>query len=250
MLQFKNVSAGYEGQPILEHIDFSIPCRSITTLVGPNGCGKTTLLKTAAGQLPAIAGQILLNGTPVQTFDRKEFARHVAVLPQVRDVPAITVQGLVSHGRYPHLGFSRQLRAEDKRIVQQAMERTGVAQWADRDLRELSGGERQRAYIAMALAQDTELILLDEPTTFLDIGRQFALLELLQDLNREGKTILMVLHDLNHALRYSHNIALLADGQLRQFGTPHALLESGQLEQVFGIRIGVSGDSYTFSPKK
>ena len=227
MLELRDVTAGYGGTPVLRNVTFSVPAGSLTALIGPNGCGKTTLLRAAARQLPLSGGGILLDGRPISAYGRTEFARKAAFMPQVRSVPAITVGALVSHGRFPHLGFSRRLRPEDRDAVQAAMEATGVVEWAHRDLRSLSGGERQRVYLAMALAQGTDLILLDEPTTYLDPGRQFELLDLIASLPGRGKTVFMVLHDLAHALRYSDRLVLLEQGRLVQQGTPEALYAGG-----------------------
>ena len=249
MLGLRGIAAGYGGTPVLREVSFTVPKGSLTALIGPNGCGKTTLLRAAARQLPLLAGEILLDGRPVSSYGRTEFARKAAFMPQVRSVPAITAGALVAHGRFPHLGFSRRLRPEDRAAVQAAMEATGVADWANRDLRALSGGERQRVYLAMALAQDTDLILLDEPTTYLDPGRQFELLDLIASLPGRGKTVVMVLHDLSHALRYSTQLLLLEQGRLVQRGTPEELYAGGQLDRVFGIRSRRAPDgSYYFLP--
>ena len=249
MLELRGIAAGYGGTPVLREVSFTVPKGSLTALIGPNGCGKTTLLRAAARQLPLLAGAILLHGRPVSSYGRTEFARKAAFMPQVRSVPAITAGALVAHGRFPHLGFSRRLRPEDRAAVQAAMEATGVADWANRDLRALSGGERQRLYLAMALAQDTDLILLDEPTTYLDPGRQFELLDLIASLPGRGKTVVMVLHDLSHALRYSTQLLLLEQGRLVQRGTPEELYAGGQLDRVFGIRSRRAPDgSYYFLP--
>ncbi len=249
MLELRGIAAGYGGTPVLREVSFTVPKGSLTALIGPNGCGKTTLLRAAARQLPLLAGEIVLDGRPVSSYGRTEFARKAAFMPQVRSVPAITAGALVAHGRFPHLGFSRRLRPEDRAAVQAAMEATGVADWANRDLRALSGGERQRVYLAMALAQDADLILLDEPTTYLDPGRQFELLDLIASLPGRGKTVVMVLHDLSHALRYSTQLLLLEQGRLVQQGTPEELYAGGQLDRVFGIRSRRAPDgSYYFLP--
>ena len=249
MLELRGIAAGYGGTPVLREVSFTVPKGSLTALIGPNGCGKTTLLRAAARQLPLLAGEILLDGRPVSSYGRTEFARKAAFMPQVRSVPAITAGALVAHGRFPHLGFSRRLRPEDRAAVQAAMEATGVADWANRDLRALSGGERQRVYLAMALAQDTDLILLDEPTTYLDPGRQFELLDLIASLPGRGKTVVMVLHALSHALRHSTQLLLLEQGRLVPRGTPAELYAGGQLDRVFGIRSRRAPDgSYYFLP--
>ena len=236
MIEFEHVYAGYSGRTVVRDLSFTVPKGSVTALIGPNGCGKTTLLRAAAGQLPLQGGRVLLGGKDAAQLGRKAFARTAAYLPQTRSTPAITVEALVSHGRFPYLGLSRRMRPEDRAIVQRAMRQTGVESWAGRELRTLSGGERQRVYIAMALAQDTDIILLDEPTTYLDLGRQFELLELIRTLNAGGRTILMVLHDLALALRYSDRVALMEQGRLVSFGTPEDLLDSRALDRVFGIQ--------------
>lgn len=237
MFELRHVAVGYDETPLLQDISFTAQNGEITTLVGTNGCGKTTLLKAIARQLPLLEGQILLQGRPIQEYDRKAFARAAAFMPQVRNIPEITVRGLVSHGRFPYLGLSRQMTAKDRAAVEQAMQATGVARWADRDLRELSGGERQRVYLAMALAQGGETILLDEPTTYLDVAAQFELLELLRTLADQGKTVLLVLHDLAQALQYSDRVAVLTQGKLAAFDTPARLFEQKLLDDVFGVTL-------------
>lgn len=249
MIEFCHVTAGYGGEPVVRDVSLRIPRGKITALIGPNGCGKTTLLRAAGRQLPLYSGEILLDGRPISAYGRKEFARTASFMPQVQVIPAITVRGLVSHGRFPHLGLSRQLRNGDRMAVEQAMEETGVSTWADRDLRELSGGERQRVYLAMALAQETEVIFLDEPTTYLDLGRQFEVLELIQTLNNRGKTIVMVLHDLSQALRYSHQAALMERGRLVLCAGPQALYESGKIDQIFGVEVHWGEGGWYFTPR-
>lgn len=237
MFELQRAAVGYDGTPILQNVSFTVHAGQITTLVGTNGCGKTTLLKAIARQLPLLDGQILLQGRSVRTYDRKEFARAVAFMPQVRNIPEISVRGLVSHGRFPYLGLSRQMTSKDRAAVEQAMQSAGVARWADRDLRELSGGERQRVYVAMALAQGGDAILLDEPTTYLDVAAQFELLELLRKLADQGKTVVLVLHDLAQALQYSDRVAVLAEGKLAAFDAPQQLFEQKILDGIFGVTL-------------
>lgn len=248
MIEFRDVSVAYAGRKnVLSGVSFSAAMGSVTCLIGPNGSGKTTLFRAAARQLPLSTGDILLAGRPIAGFGRKEYARTAAFLPQSRNLPAIRVRALVSHGRFPYLGPSRQLRREDRELVTQAMEKAGAIDWAGRDLRELSGGERQRVYLAMALAQDTPVIFLDEPTTYLDLRGQFDFLELIRGLAGQGKTIVMVLHDLAQALRYSDQVVLLSGGTLRFSGAPRALYESGLIEEIFGVAPHCGEGSYYFT---
>ena len=249
MIEFCHVTAGYGGVPAVRDVSLHIPRGKITAVIGPNGCGKTTLLRAAVRQLPLSGGEILMDGRSVSDYGRKEFARAASFMPQVRTVPSITVGGLVAHGRFPHLGLSRQLRQADRAAVERAMEETGVSAWAGRDLRELSGGERQRVYLAMALAQETEVIFLDEPTTYLDLGRQFEVLGLIRTLNSRGKTIVMVLHDLAQALGYSHQTVLLEQGRLVLCAGAEALYESGEIDRVFGVRACRAGETWYFTPR-
>lgn len=237
MFELRHVSVGYDAVPVLRDVSFTAQDGQITTLVGTNGCGKTTLLKAIARQLPLQNGEILLQGRSIQDYTRREFARCAAFMPQVRNIPEITVRGLVSHGRFPYLGLSRQMTARDRDAVEQAMSAVGVQHWAQRDLRELSGGERQRVYLAMALAQGGDAILLDEPTTYLDVAAQFELLELLRKLAGQGKTLLLVLHDLAQALQYSDRVAVLSQGELSAFDTPAKLFETKLLDRIFGVKL-------------
>ena len=247
MIRISHLSAGYGEKTVLQDLTFSIEPGSVTTLVGPNGCGKTTLLRALTGQLSQTAGEISICGKEIAAYSRKELARTVALLPQTRNTPDLTVEALVEHGRYPHLGFSRRLSEKDRQIVARAMEQTDVAHLARMPLGELSGGQQQRAYIAMALAQDAQIIALDEPTAHLDLQHQFELLELVRRLQAAGKTVVLVLHDLDHALRCSDRLVLLQQGRLVQWGTPRTLLDSGALEQVFHIRIRETEGGYLFS---
>lgn len=250
ILTFSHVATGYGSKKILGDISLDVQKGEILTLAGPNGCGKSTLLKTAARQLPLMAGEILLCGRKLDDFSQKELAKQAALLPQNRSVPSISVEQLALHGRFPYLGLSRRPGKEDKEKVAEAMELAGVADLRHRDLRSLSGGERQKAYLAMVIAQDTDLIFLDEPTTYLDIGRQFEILELIRKLNGEGKTIVMVLHDLAHALTYSHRMAVMEKGRLLAVQQPEELFKSGLLNHVFGVEGHWAAEekTYYFTP--
>lgn len=235
MMTVKNLTAGYGRQKILEGINFSLEPGTVTTLVGPNGCGKSTLLRTLARLLPKLGGEILLQGQAQENYGRKEFARLVSVLPQSRDIPALEAQGFVAHGRYPHLGFGDRLKEGDWTEIRRAMEETGTAHLRGRELSSLSGGERQRVYLAMCLAQNTQCLLLDEPTTYLDIGQKYELLDLLCRIAAQGKTVIMVLHDLSLAFEYSHKIAVLSQGRLQSLGSPQAVYEERVIDRVFGV---------------
>ncbi|WP_270763726.1 ABC transporter ATP-binding protein [Gemmiger qucibialis] len=187
MIELQHVSAGYGAQDVVRDVSFAAPNGQLTALIGPNGSGKTTLLRAMTRTLPCRSGNILLDDRSIASYGRKEFARTAAFMPQSRPVPGITVRALVAHGRFPYLGFSRRMTAQDTAAVEQAMHRTGTLDWANRDVRALSGGERQRVYLAMALAQGGTTILLDEPGAFLDVRAQFELLDLLRSVAAGGK---------------------------------------------------------------
>ncbi len=228
MLELRNITAGYGETMILRNISLDFPEGTVTAVLGPNGCGKSTLLKAAAGLLPVAAGEV---------FGMQPRARHVAYLPQSRRLPEMTVRQLVLQGRYPWLGWPRQYGEKDLALAEGAMERLGVAEYAHRPLAELSGGTRQRCFLAMTLAQDTEVLLLDEPTSFLDPAHQLRLLALCRELASEGKAVAAVLHDLPLALRYADRVAVMENGALLEVDTPEAVLKSGILEKAFGVRI-------------
>lgn len=245
MIELKGLTGGYGKQNVIREVSLTFPDGSITALIGPNGCGKSTLLEFCRGQLRPLRGEVLVDGRSMAALSRTEVARRVGLLPQGRTVPDITVGALVLHGRFPWLDYPRVYRAEDRAAAEQAMARVGILDKRHRLLARLSGGERQRAYLAMLLAQNTGAVLLDEPTTYLDIGHQLELLTLLKELRQEGRCVVTVLHDLGMALEAADQVAVLKDGRLLTAGTPEAVVASGAVEQAFGVRIG-RGQQYQF----
>ena len=233
----EQLSAGYRGKRVLEDVCFAIQPHKITALLGRNGCGKSTLL-ACVNQQVAYTGKILCCDRDVCFMTPRERAAAVAILPQVLAVPPVTVRELTAFGRAPYNGWGGRLAEADHRIIAQAMADAGVAEMADRLVPELSGGERQKAYIAMILAQNTRLVLLDEPTTYLDAAGQAAFMQMLEMLrSRHKKTILLVLHDLQTAARYADNAVVLHEGTVRFSGSMPECLDSGVLEEVFSVKM-------------
>jgi len=249
-LRAKNLTLGYAETDIVRDLDVVIPDGRITVIVGANACGKSTLLRGLARLLRPRGGDVLLDGTSVQDLRSIDVAKVLGLLPQSPVAPdGITVADLVGRGRYPHQGWFRQWSAEDERAVAEALEATGTADLAHRNIAELSGGQRQRVWVAMALAQDTDLLLLDEPTTFLDINHQVELLDLLTDLNREsGKTIVIVLHDLNLACRYADHIIAMKQGAILAEGSPVDVIDAAVVTEVFGLECEVVPDPVSGTP--
>ncbi|WP_306367843.1 ABC transporter ATP-binding protein [Nocardiopsis sp. CC223A] len=249
-LLVEDLTLGYQDRVVIEALDLVVPPGRITVIVGANACGKSTLLRAMSRLLSPRSGQVLLDGEKVHRMPSKRVARTLGLLPQSPIAPeGIAVSDLVGRGRHPHQGvFSRWTR-EDDEAVAAALEATGTLDLADRPVDELSGGQRQRVWIAMALAQRTDLLLLDEPTTFLDVSHQVEVLDLLTDLNRSlGTTIVMVLHDLNLAARYADHLIALADGRLHAAGTPEQVLTPETVEAVFGLRSRIITDPVSGRP--
>jgi len=239
-----------EGAIVARDLTVEVPAGRITSVVGPNGCGKSTLLRAMARLMKPKGGAVYLDGDAIFRLPTREVAKRLGLLPQAPEAPeGLTVRELAAQGRYPHQSWLRQWSKEDERAVEEALETTGVLELADRPLDTLSGGQRQRAWIAMALAQETETLLLDEPTTYLDMAHQLEVLQLLNRLNRgEGRTVLMVLHDLNNAARYSDHIIALSDGRVFAAGLPEEVVTPELLREVFGVEADVVSDPRTGIP--
>lgn len=236
MIQIENLCFSYGSHTVLQNLSASFVPGKFYAVLGPNGSGKTTLIRLLGRLMQPDSGKRSLNGKPYSAYGRKEFARKLALLPQSRPVPAISVQDLVSHGRFPYLDLSRIPGKADLEAVEQAMAAVNVKAFAQRDLRQLSGGERQRVYLALLLAQGTEYVLLDEPTTYLDASAQFAVMEYLRQMSQDGKCVIAVLHDLNLALSFCDELCLLDGGSMAAFGPPEEIVRSGMLDRVFSIR--------------
>lgn len=248
--QTENLVAGYDNKAILQGVCLGIPSNKISIIIGSNGCGKSTLLKTMARLIKPISGQVLLDDKSINKIPPKELARVLGLLPQSPIVPeGITVADLVGRGRFPHQSFLKGWSTEDYDAVADAMEMMNITELADSHIDELSGGQRQRVWIAMALAQQTDILFLDEPTTYLDITYQVEILDLLTDLNRKhGTTIVMVLHDINLSARYADYIFALHKGRLVSEGTPAHVITSDLIKDIFNLNCVVTQDPVSDSP--
>lgn len=249
-LHAESITIGYDDRVISAGLDVTIPDGSFTVVVGPNACGKSTLLRALSRLLKPSQGQVVLDGRSISSIPAKEVARRLGLLPQTSIAPeGITVADLVARGRYPHQKLLRQWSREDEAAVVGALEATGTTSLSGRLVDELSGGQRQRVWVAMVLAQETPILLLDEPTTFLDIAHQIELLELCADLNRDrGHTLVAVLHDLNHACRYATHLIAMKDGAIVAEGAPGDVVTAQLVEDVFGLPCRIIDDPVTGTP--
>jgi ABC-type cobalamin/Fe3+-siderophores transport system ATPase subunit len=251
MIKLENIYSGYNKIEIIKNINIAFKEGSITSIIGKNGCGKTTLLRTAANLLKPFRGKIAIEGRDISDFPDNELAKKISFLPQLRIVPNITAFNLVMHGRYPYLGFSRIPQKHDKEIVERAIEEMSLNNFINKNIRELSGGQRQKVYLAMILAQNTDIIFLDEPTTYLDINHQLEILQIINKLKQMGKTIAMVLHDLSNALAYSDQVCLMNNGEIIIYDTPQAVYDSKEIDRIFNvysqqIAVGERKNQYVF----
>ena len=237
MIEVKNLCAGYRGEDVLLGVTLAFRPGEVLALLGPNGCGKSTLLKAALGMIDKAGGEVLLNGVPLEKLSRREIAQSAAFLTQSRNTPVISALRMVLHGRFPYLSYPRRYGREDYAIARGALARVGAAQYENRNVGELSGGQRQSVYLAMALAQQTQTIFMDEPTTYLDIAHQLALMETAHALAREGRAVVLVLHDIPLALRTADRIAVMQDGCVAACGTPEEIKASRVIDRVFHVAL-------------
>jgi len=249
-IETKELTLSYGDSIIIEEMDLLIPKGEITVFIGGNGCGKSTLLRSIARLLKPKTGAVYLEGTAIAKMSTKDIAKQMAILPQSSVAPeGLTVLQLVKQGRYPHQTWLKQWTEEDEEKVNEALKATGIEDLKDREVDSLSGGQRQRAWIAMTLAQNTEIILLDEPTTYLDMAHQIEILDLLFELNeKENRTIVMVLHDLNLACRYAHNVVAIKNKEIFAQGKPENIIDRILVEKVFGMECEVTIDPLFGTP--
>lgn len=246
----KNLNISYGNVDIVKDLNLNIPKGKITTIIGANGCGKSTILKTIGRIINPKSGKIYVNGKDIHKENPKDLAKEMAVLPQSPQAPSgLTVEELISYGRFPHQSGFGKAKKEDKDIVSWALEVTGISEFRDRDIDDLSGGQRQRAWIAMALAQETDILLLDEPTTYLDLAHQLEILKLLEELNKnESRTIVMVIHELNNAARFADHMIGIKKGKIVCEGSAEDVMTKENLKEIFNIDAEIVKDPRTKRP--
>ena len=249
MIELYIKSSGYPKEEILKNISVGFEKGRLTSIIGPNGCGKSTLLKTLLGIIPCVDGEVIADGMNVLSSKRKEVARRIAYLSQGKSTPDMTVEQMVLHGRFPHLDYPRRYSARDRQIALDAMKTVGISEYAQYPISSLSGGMRQSAYIAMALAQDTEYIILDEPTTYLDISHQLHLMRTLRELADSGKGIIAVMHDLPIAFTFSDTVVVMNGGKIISQKTPAETCCSDIVKDIFGVRMHFENNEYFYEIK-
>lgn len=237
MIEVKNLNVGYSGRSILHDVSLTFQPGEVVVLAGPNGCGKSTLIRTMVGLLPKMSGTILYDGIPMEQMSARVIARKTAYVAQSRNVPDIVAKRMVLHGRFPYLSYPRRYRKVDYEAAEEALKWVNAEELADRYMPELSGGQRQKIYLAMALAQDTETIFMDEPTTYLDVHHQMEVVQMTRRLAVSGKAVVMVLHDLCMAMQTADRIVVFDRGTAVKTGTPDEIYDSGVLDSVFGIKL-------------
>lgn len=237
MIKLKSVSSGYGKKEVVSSVTASFERGRLTAVIGPNGCGKSTLLKTISGIIPLMSGNITVDGGDISKMKRGEIAKKITYLSQGRDVPDMTVSQLVLHGRFPHLSYPRRYGERDREIARLAMERMGIYHLSDERVRELSGGVRQSAYIAMALTQETDCILFDEPSTYLDISHSLSLMRQMRELAVGGRAIVTVMHDIPMALDFADDVIVMQSGRIVMQGSPCDIVESDVIRDIFGVEV-------------
>lgn len=237
MIELQNICAGYSNLPILKNISLNIPKGKVTVIVGPNGCGKSTLLKAIIRINPHSSGTIFVDGEDISKLTPQELAKKISYMAQNRQVPAITAMQMTLHGRFPYLSYPRHYRPEDRQMAETYLEQLGILDLKNISMKTMSGGQRQKVYLAMALVQDTPVVLMDEPTTFLDVSHQIQTMKQARKMADSGKTVVMVLHDLPLAMQTADYLAVMHKGNLVQFGTPEEVFEQNKLNEIFDITI-------------
>ena len=251
MLNAKNLKIGYDDRIIIENLSLSIEKGQVTSIIGPNGCGKSTLLKTLSRMIPFVSGEVLLEGTNLKKIKNKVISQKICLLSQHNNAPGdLTVEQLVYYGRLPHKKWYESRTKVDQELVDWAIEQTGLTHYKEKPIGSLSGGERQRAYIAQALCQKPDILLLDEPTTYLDISYQLDLMELVREINKKlNITVVMVLHELNQASRYSDRLIIMKKGEIISDGNPNDVINPEVIEKVYQIKCEIDKDPISNKPR-